>query len=86
MYTVELLFIKKYFFKKIVFLSSHVFWSKGTESKVSVGVLNIRLEMYPKLNKTLSQEIVTTQVSLNLYKHSFKHYYFNAIQIDVMLF
>uniref|UniRef100_A0ACB8FD57 Centrosomal protein of 76 kDa n=1 Tax=Sphaerodactylus townsendi TaxID=933632 RepID=A0ACB8FD57_9SAUR len=33
----------------------------GTESKVSVGVLDIKLEMYPKLNKTLSQEIVNTQ-------------------------
>ncbi|XP_033010741.1 centrosomal protein of 76 kDa isoform X1 [Lacerta agilis] len=40
----------------------------GTESKVSVGVLNIRLEMYPKLNKTLSQEIVTTQFSLERQK------------------
>ncbi|XP_030408578.1 centrosomal protein of 76 kDa isoform X3 [Gopherus evgoodei] len=35
----------------------------GTESKVSVGVLNIKLEMYPQLNKTLSQEIVNTQVT-----------------------
>ncbi|KAM9644539.1 centrosomal protein of 76 kDa isoform 3-T3 [Morphnus guianensis] len=33
----------------------------GTESKVSVGVLNIRLEMYPQLNKTLSPEITNTQ-------------------------
>ncbi|XP_019380599.1 PREDICTED: centrosomal protein of 76 kDa isoform X2 [Gavialis gangeticus] len=33
----------------------------GTESKVSVGVLNIRLEMYPQLNKILSQEIINTQ-------------------------
>ncbi|XP_053252560.1 centrosomal protein of 76 kDa isoform X2 [Podarcis raffonei] len=40
----------------------------GTESKVSVGILNIRLEMYPKLNKTLSQEIVTTQFSLERQK------------------
>ncbi|XP_067146831.1 centrosomal protein of 76 kDa isoform X2 [Apteryx mantelli] len=33
----------------------------GTESKVSVGVLNIRLEMYPQLNKMLSPEITKTQ-------------------------
>ncbi|XP_041333591.1 centrosomal protein of 76 kDa isoform X2 [Pyrgilauda ruficollis] len=36
----------------------------GTESKVSVGVLNIRLEMYPQLNKTLSSEITSTQFTL----------------------
>lgn len=36
---------------------------KGTESKVSVGVLNVRLEMYPPLSKTLSPEITNTQVS-----------------------
>ncbi|XP_047293764.1 centrosomal protein of 76 kDa isoform X5 [Homo sapiens] len=33
----------------------------GTESKVSVGILNIKLEMYPPLNQTLSQEVVNTQ-------------------------
>ncbi|XP_043364068.1 centrosomal protein of 76 kDa isoform X3 [Dermochelys coriacea] len=40
----------------------------GTESKVSVGVLNIRLEMYPQPNKTLSQEIVNTQLALERQK------------------
>ncbi|XP_062986599.1 centrosomal protein of 76 kDa isoform X3 [Elgaria multicarinata webbii] len=40
----------------------------GTESKVSVGILNIKLEMYPKLNKTLSQEIVNTQFTLERQK------------------
>ncbi|XP_039381068.1 centrosomal protein of 76 kDa isoform X3 [Mauremys reevesii] len=40
----------------------------GTESKVSVGVLNIKLEMYPQLNKTLSQEIVNTQLALERQK------------------
>ncbi|XP_070798501.1 centrosomal protein of 76 kDa [Pituophis catenifer annectens] len=40
----------------------------GSESKVSVGVLNIKLEIYPKLNKTLSQEIVNTQMSLERQK------------------
>nr|XP_060630998.1 centrosomal protein of 76 kDa isoform X3 [Anolis sagrei ordinatus] len=40
----------------------------GSESKVSVGVLNIRLEMYPKLNKILSQEIVSTQLALERQK------------------
>ncbi|XP_075777118.1 centrosomal protein of 76 kDa isoform X2 [Pelodiscus sinensis] len=40
----------------------------GTESKVSVGVLNIRLEMYPQLNTTLSQEIVNTQLALERQK------------------
>nr|KAF6470923.1 centrosomal protein 76 [Molossus molossus] len=35
-----------------------------TESKVSVGVLNIKLEMYPPLNQTLSQEVVSTQLAL----------------------
>ncbi|KAK2504510.1 hypothetical protein MC885_000093 [Smutsia gigantea] len=33
----------------------------GTESKVSVGILNVKLEMYPALNQTLSQEVVNTQ-------------------------
>ncbi|XP_034618472.1 centrosomal protein of 76 kDa isoform X2 [Trachemys scripta elegans] len=42
--------------------------SLGTESKVSVGVLNIKLEMYPQLNKTLSQEIVNTQLALERQK------------------
>ncbi|XP_041255221.1 centrosomal protein of 76 kDa isoform X2 [Onychostruthus taczanowskii] len=40
----------------------------GTESKVSVGVLNIRLEMYPQLNKTLSSEITSTQFALERQK------------------
>ncbi|XP_053840880.1 centrosomal protein of 76 kDa isoform X2 [Vidua macroura] len=40
----------------------------GTESKVSVGVLSIRLEMYPQLNKTLSSEITTTQFTLERQK------------------
>ncbi|XP_014112383.1 PREDICTED: centrosomal protein of 76 kDa isoform X2 [Pseudopodoces humilis] len=40
----------------------------GTESKVSVGVLNIRLEMYPQLNKTLSSEIISTQFTLERQK------------------
>ncbi|XP_063253031.1 centrosomal protein of 76 kDa isoform X2 [Prinia subflava] len=40
----------------------------GTESKVSVGILNIRLEMYPQLNKTLSSEITSTQFSLERQK------------------
>ncbi|XP_042322012.1 centrosomal protein of 76 kDa isoform X2 [Sceloporus undulatus] len=40
----------------------------GTEAKVSVGVLNIRLEMYPELNKILSQEIVNTQLALERQK------------------
>ncbi|XP_035421225.1 centrosomal protein of 76 kDa isoform X3 [Cygnus atratus] len=40
----------------------------GTESKVSVGVLNIRLEMYPQLSKTLSPEITNTQFTLERQK------------------
>uniref|UniRef100_G1N9A1 Centrosomal protein of 76 kDa n=1 Tax=Meleagris gallopavo TaxID=9103 RepID=G1N9A1_MELGA len=40
----------------------------GTESKVSVGVLNIRLEMYPPLSKTLSPEITNTQFTLERQK------------------
>nr|XP_033790015.1 centrosomal protein of 76 kDa isoform X5 [Geotrypetes seraphini] len=33
----------------------------GTECKVSVGILNIKLELYPQINQTLSQEVVRTQ-------------------------
>ncbi|XP_048967834.1 centrosomal protein of 76 kDa isoform X7 [Canis lupus dingo] len=40
----------------------------GTESKVSVGILNIKLEMYPPLNQTLSQEVVNTQLALERQK------------------
>ncbi|XP_040520774.1 centrosomal protein of 76 kDa isoform X2 [Gallus gallus] len=40
----------------------------GTESKVSVGVLNVRLEMYPPLSKTLSPEITNTQFTLERQK------------------
>ncbi|KAM9199463.1 centrosomal protein of 76 kDa [Mergus octosetaceus] len=40
----------------------------GSESKVSVGVLNIRLEMYPQLSKTLSPEITNTQFTLERQK------------------
>ncbi|XP_030068263.1 centrosomal protein of 76 kDa [Microcaecilia unicolor] len=36
----------------------------GTECKVSVGILNIKLELYPRVNQTLSQEVVRTQFSL----------------------
>ncbi|VFV21772.1 centrosomal protein of 76 kda [Lynx pardinus] len=39
-----------------------------TESKVSVGILNIKLEMYPPLNQTLSQEVVNTQLALERQK------------------
>ena len=44
-------------------LKLHLFTFTGTESKVSVGILNIKLEMYPPLNQTLSQEVVNTQVN-----------------------
>ncbi|XP_073926474.1 centrosomal protein of 76 kDa isoform X4 [Castor canadensis] len=40
----------------------------GTESKVSVGILNVKLEMYPPLNQTLSQEVVNTQLALERQK------------------
>uniref|UniRef100_A0A8I6A403 Centrosomal protein of 76 kDa n=1 Tax=Rattus norvegicus TaxID=10116 RepID=A0A8I6A403_RAT len=40
----------------------------GTESKVSVGILNIKLEMYPPLSQTLSQEVVNTQLALERQK------------------
>ncbi|XP_010637303.1 centrosomal protein of 76 kDa isoform X3 [Fukomys damarensis] len=40
----------------------------GTESKVSVGILNIKFEMYPPLNQTLSQEVVNTQLALERQK------------------
>ncbi|XP_048219411.1 centrosomal protein of 76 kDa isoform X3 [Perognathus longimembris pacificus] len=40
----------------------------GTESKVSVGILNMKLEMYPALNQTLSQEVVNTQLALERQK------------------
>ncbi|XP_038952595.1 centrosomal protein of 76 kDa isoform X8 [Rattus norvegicus] len=39
-----------------------------TESKVSVGILNIKLEMYPPLSQTLSQEVVNTQLALERQK------------------
>ncbi|XP_078071809.1 centrosomal protein of 76 kDa isoform X1 [Mustelus asterias] len=40
----------------------------GTESKVPVGVLNIRLEIYPRLVQPLNQEIVNTQLALERQK------------------
>ncbi|MEE6464551.1 hypothetical protein FKM82_006291 [Ascaphus truei] len=40
----------------------------GTECKVSAGVLNVKLELYPLLNQTLSQEIVKTQLTLERQK------------------
>nr|XP_005996579.2 PREDICTED: centrosomal protein of 76 kDa isoform X1 [Latimeria chalumnae] len=40
----------------------------GTESKVPVGVLNVKLELYPRLNQTLTQEIVNTQLTLERQK------------------
>ncbi|XP_036275238.1 centrosomal protein of 76 kDa isoform X8 [Pipistrellus kuhlii] len=40
----------------------------GTESKVSVGILNIKLEMYPSLSQTLSPEVVNTQLALERQK------------------
>ncbi|XP_043543657.1 centrosomal protein of 76 kDa isoform X2 [Chiloscyllium plagiosum] len=36
----------------------------GTESKVPVGILNIKLEIYPRLVQPLNQEIVNTQLAL----------------------
>ncbi|KAM8966492.1 centrosomal protein of 76 kDa isoform 2-T2 [Pelodytes ibericus] len=40
----------------------------GAECKVSVGVLNLKLELYPPLNQNLSQEIVKTQFTLERQK------------------
>ncbi|TSK34864.1 Centrosomal protein of 76 kDa [Bagarius yarrelli] len=40
----------------------------GTESKVSAGVLNLKLELYPPLSETLSPEVISTQRSLERQK------------------
>ncbi|XP_032875313.1 centrosomal protein of 76 kDa isoform X3 [Amblyraja radiata] len=40
----------------------------GTESKVPVGVLNLKLEIYPHLTQPLSKEIVDTQLILERQK------------------
>ncbi|KAM6967806.1 centrosomal protein of 76 kDa [Aplochiton taeniatus] len=40
----------------------------GSESKVSAGVLNLSLELYPPLTGTLSSDIITTQQSLERQK------------------
>nr|AAI58977.1 Unknown (protein for MGC:135748) [Xenopus tropicalis] len=40
----------------------------GAECKVSVGILNVKLELYPLLNKTLSQEVINTQFTLERQK------------------
>ncbi len=43
--------------------------SSGSECKVAVGVLNLKLELYPPLTETLSPDVITTQVN---------HCYINA--------
>ncbi|XP_018412337.1 PREDICTED: centrosomal protein of 76 kDa isoform X1 [Nanorana parkeri] len=40
----------------------------GAECKVSVGILNVKLELYPHLKQTLSSEIVNTQLTLERQK------------------
>ncbi|XP_067305275.1 centrosomal protein of 76 kDa [Pseudorasbora parva] len=40
----------------------------GSESKVSAGVLNLKLELYPPLTETLCPDVVTTQQSLERQK------------------
>ncbi|KAM9308041.1 centrosomal protein of 76 kDa isoform 2-T2 [Gastrophryne carolinensis] len=40
----------------------------GAECKVPVGILNVKLELYPHLQKTLSPEIVNTQLTLERQK------------------
>ncbi|XP_043116067.1 centrosomal protein of 76 kDa [Puntigrus tetrazona] len=40
----------------------------GSECKVAVGVLNLKLEMYPPLTETLSPDVVSTQQSLERQK------------------
>uniref|UniRef100_A0A8C2Q0Y9 Centrosomal protein of 76 kDa n=1 Tax=Cyprinus carpio TaxID=7962 RepID=A0A8C2Q0Y9_CYPCA len=40
----------------------------GSECKVAVGVLNLKLELYPPLTETLSPDVVTTQQSLERQK------------------
>ncbi|XP_075069368.1 centrosomal protein of 76 kDa isoform X1 [Mixophyes fleayi] len=40
----------------------------GAECKIPVGVLNVKLELYPPLNQTLSPEIVNTQLTLERQK------------------
>ncbi|XP_059832570.1 centrosomal protein of 76 kDa isoform X1 [Hypanus sabinus] len=44
----------------------------GTESKVPVGILNLKLEIYPHLMQPLSQEVVDTQLTLERQKSAEK--------------
>ncbi|XP_072902902.1 centrosomal protein of 76 kDa isoform X1 [Hemitrygon akajei] len=44
----------------------------GTESKVPVGILNLKLEIYPHLIQPLSQEVVDTQLTLERQKSAEK--------------
>ncbi|XP_059832580.1 centrosomal protein of 76 kDa isoform X3 [Hypanus sabinus] len=46
--------------------------SLGTESKVPVGILNLKLEIYPHLMQPLSQEVVDTQLTLERQKSAEK--------------
>ncbi|XP_072902913.1 centrosomal protein of 76 kDa isoform X2 [Hemitrygon akajei] len=46
--------------------------SLGTESKVPVGILNLKLEIYPHLIQPLSQEVVDTQLTLERQKSAEK--------------
>ncbi|XP_072267577.1 centrosomal protein of 76 kDa [Pyxicephalus adspersus] len=40
----------------------------GAESKVTVGILNVKMELYPHLQQVLSPEIVSTQLALERQK------------------
>ncbi|XP_039593874.1 centrosomal protein of 76 kDa isoform X1 [Polypterus senegalus] len=44
----------------------------STESRVSVGILNVKLELFPGLSRTLTEEIVQTQQTLERQKTSEK--------------
>nr|XP_006636031.1 PREDICTED: centrosomal protein of 76 kDa [Lepisosteus oculatus] len=44
----------------------------GSESKVPVGVLNIKLELYPQLTETLTPDIISTQQALERQKSAEK--------------
>ena len=51
-------------------LLTYFLYLSGSESKVTSGVLDIQVELFPKTKQTLSDEVITAQIQLERERHA----------------
>ena len=55
---------------KIETVLAYFLYLSGSESKVTSGVLDIQVELFPKTKQTLSDEVITAQIQLERERHA----------------